>query len=380
MNSSLKILSFARLVLLVLTIGQDLVWGQTHEGVRVFNDSPFPEKLSEWRLFLRKGENYELNRGVIPYDLNNSLFTDYALKFRTVWLPPGTEANYQEEGTFEFPQGTILSKTFYYPSPMEKEHSLNALPNENLIETRLLVKTKKGWIGLPYVWNEDKSEAILEITGASKKLLRTNSQGQQITFQYHIPNMNQCKSCHMQFNGNQRLTRPIGPTAMNLNKTYPYRTGVANQLVHWQEAGYLKGAPTPEQAPRAAIWNDHHSGTINERARAYLDINCAHCHNPSGPAKNSRLFLNIKNEVAVHLGLCKSPVAVGNAGGGLPYAIFPGKPEKSIMIYRMNSSLPEVMMPEIGRSLIHEEGVQLISDWISQMTQTCPSSTDFFTH
>ena len=35
------------------------------------------------------------------------------------------------------------------------------------------------------------------------------------------------------------------------------------------------------------------------------------------------------------------------------------------MIYRMKSLEPGVMMPEFGRSLQHEEGIALISEWIA---------------
>jgi hypothetical protein len=52
---------------------------------------------------------------VLPYDLNTPLFTDYAHKLRTVWMPKGQSAVYNAENTFDFPVGTIISKTFYYP-------------------------------------------------------------------------------------------------------------------------------------------------------------------------------------------------------------------------------------------------------------------------
>jgi hypothetical protein len=37
----------------------------------------------------------------------------------------------------------------------------------------------------------------------------------------------------------------------------------------------------------------------------------------------------------------------------------------------MRSDKPDEMMPELGRSLIHSEGVDLISRWIEEMSGTC---------
>ena len=46
----------------------------------------------------------------------------------------------------------------------------------------------------------------------------------------------------------------------------------------------------------------------------------------------------------------------GSGSGGLNYAIVPGNADESITHYRMNSNEPDVRMPEIGRTLIHDEG------------------------
>ena len=47
--------------------------------------------------------------------------------------------------------------------------------------------------------------------------------------------------------------------------------------------------------------------------------------------------------------------------------IKPGSAEESILHYRINSSELEVRMPELGRELIHTEGVELIHDWINSL-------------
>ena len=102
-----------------------------------------------------------------------------------------------------------------------------------------------------------------------------------------------------------------------------------------------------------------------------LHANCGHCHNPRGAARTSGLFLDIAETDPAVFGVCKPPVATGRGSGGLPFDIVPGNPDGSILVYRISSTDPEVRMPELGRNLVHEEGVALIREWISSMTGGC---------
>jgi uncharacterized repeat protein (TIGR03806 family) len=316
-----------------------------------------PEKLSAYHLF----ENAKAQtpaKGVIPYDLNTPLFSDYTLKYRFVKLPKGTRAKYHESDVFEFPTGTIFVKTFAMPHD-QRDHTKGI----RLIETRLLVKKPEGWIGLPYIWNDDATEAMLEGIGGTRELKWTHTDGKERTLAYIIPSKNQCMSCHE----NQRVMLPIGPKARHLNKEFPYADGKANQLVHWGKAGILHGAPRSEKAPRLAVWNDAKSGTLDQRARAYLEINCAHCHNPYGPARTSGLDLLASQSDATKWGYRKPPIAAGKGTGGRAFDIVPGKPEASILMYRMQSTEPGIMMPELPRRMVDQEGVELMREWIAKM-------------
>src|SRR5271157_5223783 len=73
-----------------------------------------PERLSQYGLFVGNAASQEPAEGVIPYDLNSALFSDYALKYRFVKLPPGTHATYSDRNAFDFPVGTVIAKTFAY--------------------------------------------------------------------------------------------------------------------------------------------------------------------------------------------------------------------------------------------------------------------------
>lgn len=325
---------------------------------------PAFQKLSEYNFFIKDLKLLMPNNGVIPYDLNSALFSDYAEKLRFVWMPEGTKAKYNDSLTFDFPVGTVLIKNFYYPNDFT-----DLSKGRKILETRLLVHTEKGWDARPYIWNEAQTEATLEVAGGRRDISWIHSDGKKRELNYVVPNKNQCKGCH-EFSG--KLI-PIGPKAKHLNKEYDYGDVKENQLVHWTSAGYLDFTGKPESSPRLAAWHDESTGTLEQRARAWLDINCAHCHNAKGPGNTSGLFLESEQTNMTAIGICKTPVAAGRGAGDFKYDIVPGDPNASILIYRVASTEPDVMMPEIGRKLVHHESLNLLREWIASMdnTNTC---------
>jgi uncharacterized repeat protein (TIGR03806 family) len=298
-------------------------------------------------------------KGVIPYNLNTPLFSDYAQKARFVKFPKGAMVNYNPKEVLDFPVGTILIKNFYYENDFRDRQK-----GRNILETRLLIHESEGWIALPYVWNEEQTEAYLEIAGERKDIAWLDEKGTEQKLNYAIPNMNQCKGCH---NRNEKLL-PIGPSARQLNGDLYYAEGKENQLIKWQKLGVLQGLPTDfEQVPKFPIWNKPETGSLEARARAYLDINCGHCHQPNAPASTTGLHLHTHEANLTALGIQKPPVAAGRGAGNYLFSIVPGKPEESMLVYRMESTDPGVMMPELARKLVHQEGIELIKAWIKAM-------------
>jgi uncharacterized repeat protein (TIGR03806 family) len=318
------------------------------------------QKLSQYALFVGDAAAQQPAPGVMPYDLNSALFSDYADKLRFIKLPAGERATYRQDDVFEFPIGTVIAKTFAYPRDA-RDPSLG----RRLIETRILKHELEGWVGLPYVWNDSQTEATLDVAGDMVDVSWIHTDGRARTDNYIIPNANQCKDCHK----TGETMKPIGPKARHLNRDFAYRDGKENQLARWSRLGLLACAPDPHAAPRLPAWDDPQSGTLEARARAWLEINCAHCHNPKGPARNSGLDLLASERRPVAIGVYKSPVAAGLGSGGLDYDIVPGKPDRSILVYRISSTHPSVMMPELGKRLVHEEGVALLREWIAAMPE-----------
>jgi uncharacterized repeat protein (TIGR03806 family) len=318
---------------------------------------PF-QTLSQYGLFAGDPVAQQPAPGVIPYDINSALFSDYAEKFRFIKFPAGSSAVYKSDGVFDLPAGTVIAKTFAYP-----RDARDPSKGRRLIETRILKHDSDGWVGLPYVWNDTQSEATLDVAGNTVNVSWIHSDGDPRTNNYIIPNANQCKGCHKA--GEAML--PIGPKARHLNRDFDYASGKENQLTHWSRLGLLSGAPDPENAPRLAVWEDPRTGTLDARARAWLEINCAHCHSPDGPARNSGLDLLASQQNPTSWGVNKAPVAAGLGSGGLAFDIVPGQPDRSILAYRIASTHPGVMMPELGKRLVHKEGVELVREWITAM-------------
>ncbi|AOS96987.1 Planctomycete cytochrome C [Microbulbifer aggregans] len=357
------------------------------EQVTVFERDAVPDNLSDWHVVEAIDGELSLNDGVLPYDLNTALFTDYAHKLRTVWMPAGTAAQYGDEN-FEYPVGTVITKTFYYPKETGgmqaavlrtddysrdyvagKSGEALDLDNVRLMETRVLVKRADGWQALPYVWNAEQTDAVLEIAGDASRLQLANESGEATAFTYVVPDANQCAGCHAD-NHTEKAIMPLGPRARHLNKDYAYATGTENQLLHWQQVGYLSGLPEFAAIPKNVHFKDE-TASLEERARSYLDINCGHCHNPSGAADTSGLMLHHVEEDRRKLGLCKPPVAAGTGSGNRLFAIVPGEPEESILNFRVETTNPGAMMPELGRSLEHEEGTELLHEWVASMPGSC---------
>lgn len=229
---------------------------------------------------------------------------------------PGAKARYRADGVLDFPVGATLVKTFAYPADFRR-------PDEKVryLETRLLIHKREGWVALAYVWNAEQTEAVLKRAGARLDVGFVDAHGQTRTVDYAVPNQNQCKECHQL----DKTLQPIGPKARNLNGDFAYAAGTENQLAHWSRLGLLSGAPKPQDAPRTAHWDDP-AEPLEARARAYLDANCAHCHNPRAVASNSGLFLNLEETRPAALGVGKGPVAAGRGSGVCGSASIPAIP------------------------------------------------------
>jgi uncharacterized repeat protein (TIGR03806 family) len=374
-------------LLVALTLGL-LTGCGAPPAVTVHAPDDYPDALSAWGVVVGKGEALVLGRDVLPYDLAVPLFSDYALKLRTVWMPPGTAAMYHDDAVFAFPVGTVLSKTFYYPLATEPAGALLATESEamafdgsqlqlgqvRLIETRLLVKQPTGWDALVYIWDHTQNDATLEVTGGIRPLTLVQAHG-ELQINYVVPTTNDCAGCHTidHHDGpNAGGLQPIGPAARHLNRNTRYgAAGAVPQLARWAEVGYLTGLPQPLPAASFPVWDAQAEDQLTLRARAYLDINCGHCHQPGAAGDTSGLFLQWDEVAPRRLGVCKPPIAAGRGTGGHGYSIAPGNSRASILLFRMRNNEIGIRMPELGRSVAHDSAVRMIGRWIDEMPGHC---------
>jgi len=320
-----------------------------------FADKP-PETLSSFGFFTGDIHLLKPAAGVVPYDLQTPLFSNYAEKARFIKLPDGVPAQYHPSEEFTLPVGTFLIKNFYYP------HDFRDVSKGNrIMETRIMFRNEQGWQTWPYIWNDAQTDALYDPTGQTMEVSYINAAGKNIKTNYLVPNKSQCKGCHLQNN----QVMPIGIAARHLNSDYSYESGRMNQLQYWKQHALLQGLPDGD-IPANANWLDEKK-SLDARARAYLDINCGHCHRPDGPANTSGLFLYAHETNATALGVMKTPIAAGRGSGNRKYDIVPGKPDASILLFRMQTIDPGIAMPEIGREQLHAEGIALLREWIRQM-------------
>jgi parallel beta-helix repeat protein len=348
-----------------------------------------------------------IGRG-LPFSLNTKLFSDYSVKYRVAYLP--SAATYKDNAlagtnaTINFPAGTIIAKTFSFRN--------KATNTEVPMETRLLIKRVNSsgniarWDGLPYIWGTDasgKRVATLSMIGGLSSAswnfddVDSGAHHESSTPNYLIPNAGQCLSCHSN-EDKEPGTAPIGPKIRNLNGPYRSESDFPtdqsnatknpilgkNQVQYWCSSGALIGCPATmtlnpttqvlTNLERLPIFNKAGDGNATDpakdleaRARAYLEVNCAHCHNNKGYASNTGFYLDAFRAVDSSYGICKSTTATGTEGrGGHTYDIVPASSADSIVTFRTGptATTPSARMPPLARSVYHDEGNALLAKWI----------------
>ena len=294
------------------------------------NNITFNTRLSDYHLF--KGVQADLvpADGFMEYTLPTALFTDYAEKQRLIKIPAGTRLLYNGDGLPVFPDGTILAKTFYYFNDAN-----NLFLGKRITETRLLIFNVGKWNVATYIWNVSQTDATLEESGTVLPVSWKNDAGKTMNIHYRVPNMRECATCH---NSNDEVV-PIGFKLRNLNTSVIKNGTPVNQLYLMMQAGLLDPFD-PSTIIGMVNWQDNNK-PLDKRARAYLDINCAHCHNPTGFASSEKLNLD--------------------------YAI----PLEHTRIAKRKESISKKMeageMPKLGITIVDEKALLLIKEYLKTL-------------
>jgi uncharacterized repeat protein (TIGR03806 family) len=321
------------------------------------------EALSEYGFFAPPMASQIPAAGVHPYEVNSPLWSDNAAKLRFIALPEGSAIAFSPTDPWGFPEGSTLIKTFLFPVDFNDPEG-----PRRLVETRLLVFEEGEWTGHVYVWNDEQTEATRHVPGKFTTVAYKDAEGVDRSELYVIPNTNQCKGCH----GNDDRTLPIGSRTRQLNRDVIHDGESVNQLQRLSDAGLFAELPAMDESWEK-LADPAGDADLDSRARSWMEANCAHCHQPGGDGGTSGLVLLASETHPTKIGICKGPVAAGPGSGGRFQDIVPGKPEESILVYRIASTDPEIKMPEIPNLLVDEFGLQLVSDWIAAMDPPgCP--------
>lgn len=289
----------------------------------------FRVNMSEMNLFIGDMSNLEITPYAFEYNLNTQLFTDYAHKQRFIALPPGEKMTYDGDGLPLYPDNTLIAKTFYYNND-ERDLSLG----RQIIETRILIKIDGDWVTGDYKWNEAQDDAVLDLNGSIVPVTWIDAEGESNSLDYAIPSDTDCFTCHRIYNDKS----PIGPKLRTLN----FEVNGINQLQQLIDSDMLDGLSDPSTVSVLPNWEDA-SYSLEERARAYFDVNCAHCHIEGG-------FCEVQSTLRLAF---ETDMASTNIAE-----------RRNSIINRMSFYNQGFSMPWIGTTIIHDEGLNLILDYL----------------
>jgi uncharacterized repeat protein (TIGR03806 family) len=299
-------------------------------------DVAFPATLSATGCFTGDGPP-EPVEAMFPYEVNVPLWSDGASKARWFAVPDGTTLAVDSAGDLDLPIGSVVAKEF-------------ALDGQR-VETRLLVRHDDGnWAGYSYRWRED---------GLDADLLAAAETVQWGEATWHHPGRGECLACHTAATG-----RTLGLTTPQLDRAGEIGGhAVDDQLAVLTAAGLLDAGldlpalPAPDSAE-----------SLEARARADLDVNCANCHRPGGTGLGA---IDLRHDVALaDSGLCDATPIHGDLGVEGALVLTPGDPTRSVLSLRMHATDAN-RMPGLGSEIVDPEGTALVDGWIAGMVD-CP--------
>jgi uncharacterized repeat protein (TIGR03806 family) len=320
----------------------DIATGQLHQLVPMGTPpaDSFPKLLSATGCF-EPGNPKQPVAAMIPYELNSPFWSDGALKERHFAIPDGTKITVGADGDFEFPNGTVISKTFTVAGKR--------------VETRLFMRHADGtWAGYSYEWNDAETDAALLPASKSKQLAAQT---------WYYPSRAQCLQCHTAAAG-----RTLGPELAQLNRSLRYPVGATrNQLTVLEGLGFFTAPLAGPADTLVKLEAPFGEGALEPRARSWLHANCAGCHRAGagqGPA-DFRFTRTFKETNTCNVSPDNGDLGVMNAR-----LISPGAPMQSLVSRRIHA-LDAARMPPVGSSVVDTAGAALIDGWITSLT-TCP--------
>jgi mono/diheme cytochrome c family protein len=292
--------------------------------------------------------------GLIPYDINVPFWSDGAQKKRWIALPGRTESdriNFHPAGEWQFPRGTVFVKQF--------EIGGTAATPPVRLETRFIVVTGPSQVyGASYRWRADNSDADLVVQPHRENVSYTNAEGVQ-SQSWYFPGLRDCKICHTAQAGGV-----LGVNTRQMNRAFAGDESTSNQLLLWAHNGMFDQSITiGEVASFSKLLppNDEKQPLV-DRARSYLDANCAQCHRPGGAPG----YFDARFETPLALqNLINGPVLI-NMALDRARTIAPHDPWRSIILNRVTAH-NDLRMPPLAHERVDPAGEKLLRKWIASI-------------
>jgi uncharacterized repeat protein (TIGR03806 family) len=316
-------------------------------------DGPLPLLLSRTGAF-RNSDHLAPDPALIPYDLNVSFWSDGASKSRWVAIPTDRKIKFSPTDEWSFPDGTVFVKHFELTTDETRPSVRRRL------ETRLLVRDASGGVyGATYKWRADQSDADLLTTNLTEAILIRTSTGVRTQLWYY-PSRQDCLVCHTANAGGV-----LGVKTRQLNRRFTFPSGISdNELRAWNHLGLFDPGLDENRLPDlpSLARADDATRSLEDRARSYLDANCAQCHRPQGTVASfdARYSTPLTKQE-----LIEGPVLI-NEGIDGARLIAPNDIWRSILFMRINS-LEAIKMPPLAHNELDQQAVALIRQWIESL-------------
>lgn len=337
----------------------------------------FPRQLSQTGLF-RDLPAHEPAEGVTGFEINAPMWNDGATASRWLAVPGDGKIDVQTQGIRR--AGWMWRESMFFPkdSVLAKTVSLRDDQNKDIrLETQLLHYDGTDWRGYSYIWNPDQTDAVLAAAAGQDISLSDYGQFSERTT-WAVHSRAECLRCH-----NQWLGGPLAFTAPQLNRdvmvarTVEPSAGASeapvNQLHHLRDAGWLTGASPKDGTHTTEAWAiaipDHADPNvpIDQRARAWLSVNCSHCHQAHA---GGTATIDLQFSLPVDkMKLVDAPPSQGTFELEQPALVVPGDASRSVLMYRL-AVAGRGRMPHIGSSLIDSTGVALVRSWIDSLPKS----------
>jgi uncharacterized repeat protein (TIGR03806 family) len=331
------------------------------------SSTTFPKTLGQTGLFASVADQSPAP-GVVPYAINAELWSDHATAERWLAIPDRAGIAVDDSGRWKAPEGTVLART------VSMEFERGKPETRRRLETQILHFEEGSWRPYTYLWKDDQSDATLVAAVGESRTLKIKDDrapGGQREQSYRVHARSECVLCHNPWvearttvYGRQSAS-PLAFGVGQLNREVRSQgdSKGQNQILALRSMGLLASPATaePKGMPRLADPTDR-KASLESRARAYLEVNCAHCHQfGAGGSANIVLTASTPLEKAKLVDERPMQGAFGIDDGRI---VVPGDPEGSVLYYRI-AKLGGGRMPRIGSNFVDEAGVSLIHDWIA---------------